>query len=71
MAHLFKPYCLLFYYKHRNMFTDVRYQRSHGHFLLTCSYDKTAKLWSNPSWHPLRTLSGHDNKVTTLYLLVR
>ncbi|KAJ0178231.1 hypothetical protein K1T71_006054 [Dendrolimus kikuchii] len=48
---------------HTHLTSDVRYQRSHGHFLLTSSYDKTAKLWSNPSWHPLRTLSGHDNKV--------
>ncbi|XP_041968755.1 U4/U6 small nuclear ribonucleoprotein Prp4 isoform X2 [Aricia agestis] len=48
---------------HTHLVSDVRYQRSHGHYLLTSSYDKTAKLWSNPAWHPLRTLSGHDNKV--------
>ncbi|XP_047542004.1 U4/U6 small nuclear ribonucleoprotein Prp4 [Vanessa atalanta] len=48
---------------HTHLLSDVRYQRSHGHFLLTSSYDKSAKLWSNPAWHPLRTLSGHDNKV--------
>ncbi|KAL0852722.1 hypothetical protein ABMA27_012552 [Loxostege sticticalis] len=48
---------------HTHLVSDVRYQRSHGHFLLTASYDKSAKLWSNPAWHPLRTLSGHDNKV--------
>ncbi|XP_049883126.1 U4/U6 small nuclear ribonucleoprotein Prp4 [Pectinophora gossypiella] len=48
---------------HTHMLSDVRYQRSHGHYLLTSSYDRSAKLWSNPGWHPLRTLSGHDNKV--------
>ncbi|KAJ2949310.1 hypothetical protein O0L34_g6263 [Tuta absoluta] len=48
---------------HTHLLSDIRYQRSHGHFLLTSSYDKTVKLWSNPAWHPLRTLSGHDNKV--------
>ncbi|CAH0730682.1 unnamed protein product, partial [Brenthis ino] len=48
---------------HTHLLSDVRYQKSHGHFLLTSSYDKSAKLWSNPAWHPLRTLSGHDNKV--------
>lgn len=48
---------------HTHLLSDVRYQRSHGHFLLTSSYDKSAKLWSNPAWHPLRTLSGHDGKV--------
>ncbi|XP_060809318.1 U4/U6 small nuclear ribonucleoprotein Prp4 [Amyelois transitella] len=48
---------------HTHLQSDVRYQRSHGHYLLTSSYDRTAKLWSNPAWHPLRTLSGHDNKV--------
>ncbi|KAI8427198.1 hypothetical protein MSG28_014801 [Choristoneura fumiferana] len=48
---------------HTHLASDVRYQKSHGHFLLTTSYDKSGKLWSNPAWHPLRTLSGHDNKV--------
>ncbi|XP_045457082.1 U4/U6 small nuclear ribonucleoprotein Prp4 [Melitaea cinxia] len=48
---------------HTHLLSDVRYQKSHGHFLLTSSYDKSVKLWSNPAWHPLRTLSGHDNKV--------
>ncbi|XP_053611900.1 U4/U6 small nuclear ribonucleoprotein Prp4 [Plodia interpunctella] len=48
---------------HTHLQSDVRYQRSHGHFLLTSSYDRSVKLWSNPAWHPLRTLSGHDNKV--------
>ncbi|KAG7298486.1 hypothetical protein JYU34_018116 [Plutella xylostella] len=48
---------------HTSTVTDIRYQRSHGHFLLTASYDQSAKLWSSPAHHPLRTLSGHDNKV--------
>ncbi|XP_050676491.1 U4/U6 small nuclear ribonucleoprotein Prp4 [Leptidea sinapis] len=48
---------------HTHLVSDVRYQQSRGNFLLTASYDKSAKLWSNPAWHPLRTLSGHDNKV--------
>ncbi|XP_072941312.1 uncharacterized protein U4-U6-60K [Epargyreus clarus] len=51
---------------HTHLCSDVRYQKSHGHFLVTSSYDKTAKLWSNPAWHPLRTLSGHDNKVMSV-----
>ncbi|CAG4958401.1 unnamed protein product [Colias eurytheme] len=55
--------CLYTIPAHTHLLSDVRYQKSHGHFLLTSSYDKTAKLWSNPAWHPLRTLSGHDNKV--------
>ncbi|XP_063390832.1 U4/U6 small nuclear ribonucleoprotein Prp4 isoform X1 [Cydia fagiglandana] len=58
-----KRSCVYTVAAHTHLLSDVRYQKSHGHFLMTTSYDKTAKLWSNPAWHPLRTLAGHDNKV--------
>ncbi|KPJ18787.1 U4/U6 small nuclear ribonucleoprotein Prp4 [Papilio machaon] len=51
---------------HTHLVSDVRYQRSHGHYLATSSYDGSGKLWSDPAWHPLRTLSGHDNKVMSV-----
>lgn len=35
----------------------------HGEFLVTGSYDNTAKIWSTPECTPLKTLSGHDSKV--------
>lgn len=37
-----------------------------GHFLLTGAYDNTAKVWSHPSWMPLKTLAGHEGKVRML-----
>lgn len=35
-----------------------------GHFLLTGAYDNTAKVWSHPGWMPLKTLAGHEGKVS-------
>ncbi|XP_075989469.1 U4-U6 small nuclear riboprotein factor 60K [Anticarsia gemmatalis] len=55
--------CLYTIPAHTHLLSDVRFQKSHGHYILTSSYDKSAKLWSHPIWHPLKTLSGHDNKV--------
>lgn len=37
-----------------------------GHFLLTGAYDNTAKVWSHPGWMPLKTLAGHEGKVSSL-----
>ncbi|XP_075221896.1 U4-U6 small nuclear riboprotein factor 60K [Lycorma delicatula] len=51
---------------HMNLISDVKYQRSGGHFLITSSYDNTAKVWSSKTWQPLKTLSGHDGKVMGL-----
>ncbi|VDL90403.1 unnamed protein product [Schistocephalus solidus] len=32
-------------------------------YLVTSSFDKTAKLWGHPQWTPIRTLEGHSGKV--------
>lgn len=36
---------------------------SHGEFLVSSSYDNSAKVWAHPGWTPLRTLAGHEGKV--------
>lgn len=34
-----------------------------GNYLVTTSYDNTAKVWAHPNWQPLKTLAGHEGKV--------
>lgn len=34
-----------------------------GTFMVTSSYDGTAKMWSAGDWKPLKTFAGHDGKV--------
>ncbi|KAI9024138.1 WD40-repeat-containing domain protein [Hyaloraphidium curvatum] len=34
-----------------------------GSFMVSCSYDGTAKLWSEGDWKPLRVFAGHDGKL--------
>ena len=36
---------------------------THGEFLVSSSYDNSAKVWAHPGWTPLRTLAGHEGKV--------
>uniref|UniRef100_A0A182NDT5 Pre-mRNA processing factor 4 (PRP4)-like domain-containing protein n=1 Tax=Anopheles dirus TaxID=7168 RepID=A0A182NDT5_9DIPT len=48
---------------HTNLISDVKYQKNGGNFLVTSSYDKTAKIWSDKTWQPLKTLSGHDGRL--------
>ena len=36
---------------------------SRGEFLVSSSYDNSAKVWAHPGWTPLRTLAGHEGKV--------
>ncbi|KAF9623844.1 hypothetical protein IFM89_005429 [Coptis chinensis] len=46
--------------------TDVAFSPVHKYFLATASYDMTAKVWSSRDFKPIKTLSGHDAKVTSL-----
>ncbi|XP_030853727.1 U4/U6 small nuclear ribonucleoprotein Prp4 [Strongylocentrotus purpuratus] len=48
---------------HQNLITGLKFQGTTGDYLITCSYDGTAKVWAHPGWSPLNTLAGHDGKV--------
>ena len=42
---------------------DASPPATHGEFLISSSYDNSAKVWAHPGWTPLRTLAGHEGKV--------
>lgn len=48
---------------HQSLVAKLCFEYKTGEFMLTASYDKTIKLWSNPGWQPLKTLTGHEGKV--------
>jgi U4/U6 small nuclear ribonucleoprotein PRP4 len=41
----------------------VRFEPVDGHFLLTASYDHSAKVWSAHNFTLVKSLTGHENKV--------
>ena len=43
--------------------SQVRFDPVGGRFLVSCSYDRLAKIWLSPFWQPLKSLVGHDGKV--------
>uniref|UniRef100_A0A183AEE1 WD_REPEATS_REGION domain-containing protein n=1 Tax=Echinostoma caproni TaxID=27848 RepID=A0A183AEE1_9TREM len=45
---------------HNSVIASVRFELN---YLLTSSFDKTAKLWGHPVWAPIQTLQGHNSKV--------
>lgn len=48
---------------HKNLVSKVKFQPNHGNYLVSASYDCTAKVWAHPTWAPLKTLAGHEGKV--------
>lgn len=46
---------------HSNIVSRIKFTEGS---LITSSYDSTAKIWSAPTWAPLNTLAGHEQKVT-------
>ena len=48
---------------HRKLVSCVRFEPVSGHYLLTASYDRTAKIFSAVDWTLERTLAGHEDKV--------
>ncbi|KAL9663435.1 hypothetical protein QQ045_018821 [Rhodiola kirilowii] len=54
---------------HSNLISQVKYEPQEGYFLVTSSYDMTAKVWSARDYKPVKTLSGHEDKVTSLDII--
>ena len=41
---------------HTNLVSNVKFERSSGEYLISSSYDNTARLWAAKTWLPLATL---------------
>lgn len=54
---------------HSNLISQVKFEPQEGYFLVTASYDMTAKVWSARDFKPVKTLSGHEAKVTSVDVL--
>jgi len=50
---------------HTKLVSNVRFEKNTGEYLVSSSYDGTAKVWATKTWLPLATLKGHDNKVSS------
>lgn len=48
---------------HTNLVSHIQYERTNGDYLVTASYDCTAKIWAHPGFMPLKTLAAHENKI--------
>ena len=49
---------------HTNVVSNVCFESARGgEYVLTASYDCTAKLWAAKTWQPLATLKGHDARL--------
>lgn len=46
---------------HTNLISYVKF---HDQYLLSGSYDCKVKVWTHPGWIPLKTLAGHEQKVS-------
>lgn len=53
---------------HSQLVSSCKFQPNHGKYLATSSYDSTCKMWTHPGWAPLKTLTGHDNRVMCVAL---
>lgn len=51
---------------HSNLISQIKFEPQEGYFLVTSSYDMTAKVWSARDFKPVKVLSGHEAKVTSV-----
>ncbi|KAM7272568.1 hypothetical protein ACFE04_027231 [Oxalis oulophora] len=51
---------------HSNLVSQVKYESQEGYFLVTSSFDMTAKVWSGRDLKLVTTLSGHEVKVSSV-----
>lgn len=55
--------CLYTIPSHTGLVSKVKFQPSNGLYLVTSSYDKTAKIWNHPNWAPSQVLAGHEGRL--------
>ena len=48
---------------HNSLVSSVRFSHEQGSYLVTASFDDTAKVWSGSGFIPLCTLTGHEGRV--------
>lgn len=58
-----KRKCIYTIPAHNSLISHLKFQGCQGDYLVTSSYDNTAKVWGHPGWTPLKTLAGHEGKV--------
>ncbi|KAJ0978012.1 hypothetical protein J5N97_013486 [Dioscorea zingiberensis] len=51
---------------HSHLISQVKYEPQEGYFLATASFDTKAMIWSSRDVKPIKTLAGHEAKVTGL-----
>eukprot|EP01091_Cochliopodium_minus_P016705 TRINITY_DN6334_c0_g1_i1.p1 TRINITY_DN6334_c0_g1~~TRINITY_DN6334_c0_g1_i1.p1 ORF type:complete len:479 (-),score=124.96 TRINITY_DN6334_c0_g1_i1:37-1473(-) len=49
---------------HHNMISNICYQPLDGKYLVSSSFDKTVKFWSTIDYTPIKTLGGHDGRIS-------
>jgi transcription initiation factor TFIID subunit 5 len=54
--------CLCIFRSHQGPVWDVKWG-PHGHYFLSCGYDRVARVWSQEKIAPLRMFVGHDSDV--------
>ena len=46
------------------MVSTVKFQPKHGNYIITSGYDGKCRIWSAKNWGLVKTLSGHEDKIT-------
>jgi WD40 repeat protein len=49
---------------HNSLISTVKYQPQYGNYLTTASFDGKIRLWSSKNWGLMKTLSGHEDKIS-------
>ncbi|GJV88775.1 U4/U6 small nuclear ribonucleoprotein PRP4-like protein [Tanacetum coccineum] len=61
-----KKGCLHTIPAHTKLTSQIKFEPQEGYFLVTASHDKTAKVWSSRDFKPVKVLSGHESRVTSV-----
>ncbi|EDO18365.1 hypothetical protein Kpol_1013p37, partial [Vanderwaltozyma polyspora DSM 70294] len=51
---------------HKNVVTDLKFEKENSKFLISSSYDKDINVFSSDSWVKIHTLQGHNDKILSI-----
>ncbi|XP_078442813.1 WD-40 repeat family protein / small nuclear ribonucleoprotein Prp4p-like protein [Wolffia australiana] len=61
-----KKRCIYIIPAHASLISQVKFEPQEGYFLATAAYDTKAMVWSAKDFKPVKTLIGHEGRVTDL-----
>jgi len=63
-----RKHCIYTIPAHNKLISDIQVDKEEGRFIASTSYDNKCKIWATRDWSIVKTLIGHESRLTSVSL---